>query len=218
MPVFWITGNTVPSSRASHRSRRNQPPLSPLRTPPSAPSAPPSRAHLISTLWSVLGAGTDTRHMEAVASMVNALVDFFDEGEQSEAVLSAWQGFEIEQRRQFPELVPAAVGAGYARITSGHVLISKHATAGRGGRGVAQVWDYVVQAVLSSSAPPPPARFLAPPPWVHAAARAAPGYAPSPSFVPLSSTPTHARCVDTPPKALVRKWDVDDPGVRVSGQ
>jgi hypothetical protein len=36
--------------------------------------------------------------MEAVASMVNALVDFFDEGEQSEAVLSAWQGFEIEVR------------------------------------------------------------------------------------------------------------------------
>ncbi|KAJ7803985.1 hypothetical protein B0H14DRAFT_1628069 [Mycena olivaceomarginata] len=44
--------------------------------------------------------------MEAVASMVNALVDFFDEGEQSEVVLSAWRGFEIEQHCQFPELVP----------------------------------------------------------------------------------------------------------------
>jgi hypothetical protein len=56
------------------------------------------RAHLISTLWSVLGVGTDPRHMEAVASMVNTLVDFFDEGEQSEVVLSAWRGFEIEVR------------------------------------------------------------------------------------------------------------------------
>jgi hypothetical protein len=108
------------------------------------------------------------------------------------------------------------VGAGYARITSGRVLISKHATAGCGGRGAALVWDYVAQAASSSSAPPPPARFLAPPPWVGTAARAAPGYAPSPFFVPLSSTPAHARCIDAPPKALVRKWDVDDPGVRVS--
>jgi hypothetical protein len=49
-------------------------------------------------LWSVLGVGTDARHMEAVANMVNALVDFFDEGEQSEAVLSAWRRFEIEVR------------------------------------------------------------------------------------------------------------------------
>jgi hypothetical protein len=49
-------------------------------------------------LWSVLGVGTDPRHMEVVASMVNALVDFFDEGEQSEVVLSAWRGFEIEVR------------------------------------------------------------------------------------------------------------------------
>jgi hypothetical protein len=45
----------------------------------------------------------------------------------------------MQQHRQFPELVPATVGASYARITSGHVLISKHATAGRGGRGGALV-------------------------------------------------------------------------------
>ncbi|KAJ7805091.1 hypothetical protein B0H14DRAFT_3485468 [Mycena olivaceomarginata] len=135
--------------------------------------------------------------MEAVASMVNTLVDFFDEGEQREVVLSAWQGFEIEQHRQFPELVPAT-------------------WAGRGTGAL--VWDYVAQAASSSSAPPPPARFFAPPPWVGTTARAAPGYAPSPSFVPLSSTPAHARCIDAPPKALVRKWDVDNPGVRVSGR
>ncbi|KAJ7348649.1 hypothetical protein DFH08DRAFT_808375 [Mycena albidolilacea] len=63
----------------------------------------------------------------------------------------------------FPELVPAMVGAGYARITSGRVLISKHATAGRGGRGAAQVWDYVAQAASFSSAPPLPTQFPAPP-------------------------------------------------------
>ncbi|KAJ7835145.1 hypothetical protein B0H14DRAFT_3707334 [Mycena olivaceomarginata] len=105
MPIFWIISHTVPSSRTSHRSRRTQPLLSSLHVPPSAPSVPPSRAHLISTLWSVLSVGTDARHMEAVASMVNTLVDFFDEGEQSEVVRSAWQwqGFEIEAQAQAQE-------------------------------------------------------------------------------------------------------------------
>ncbi|KAJ7829523.1 hypothetical protein B0H14DRAFT_3465688 [Mycena olivaceomarginata] len=173
MPIFWITGHTAPSSH------RTQPLLSPLRAPPSAPSVPSIRAHLISTLWSVLGVGTVPRHMEVVASMVNALVDFFDEGEQSEVVLSAWRGFEIEQHRQFPELVPATVGAGYARITSGRVLISKHAMAGCGGRGAALVWDYVAQATSSSSAPPPPARF--------------------PRSTPLGSAPPRVQCRDTRP-------------------
>ncbi|KAJ7813908.1 hypothetical protein B0H14DRAFT_2522586 [Mycena olivaceomarginata] len=181
----------LPAARAAIRSFR---------------AAESSARDLISTLWSVLGAGTDARHMEAAASIVNALVDLLDEGEQREAVLTAWRGFEIEQRRQFPELVPAAVGSGYAGITSGRVLNAKHATAGRGGRGAAQVWDRVAQAASSSSAPtPPPARFpaLVPgaapstsrsggggqrnTPWAGAASRAAPGYAPSSSFVPLSS-------------------------------
>jgi hypothetical protein len=34
--------------------------------------------------------------MESAASIVNSLVDLLDEGEQREAVLSAWRGFEIE--------------------------------------------------------------------------------------------------------------------------
>ncbi|KAJ7805301.1 hypothetical protein B0H14DRAFT_3771786 [Mycena olivaceomarginata] len=143
LPLAPRIARTEPNHRSPCCARRH--PLLPCL------SIEPTSSRL---LWSVLGVGTDPRHMEAMASMVNALVDFFDEGEQSEVVLSAWRGFEIEQHRQFPELVPATVGAGYARITSGRVLISKHATAGRGGRGAALVWDYVAQAASSSSAPP----------------------------------------------------------------
>ncbi|KAJ6462496.1 hypothetical protein C8R45DRAFT_911970 [Mycena sanguinolenta] len=109
-----------------------------------------SARDLISTLWSVVDA-----RMEAAASIVNALVDILDDDEQRESVLTAWRGFEVEQRRQFPELVPAAVGSGYAGITSGRVLNAKHATAAR--RGGAQVWDRVAQAASSSSSAPTPA-------------------------------------------------------------
>ncbi|KAF7341130.1 E3 ubiquitin-protein ligase hel2 [Mycena venus] len=128
-----------------------------------------SARDLISTLWSVVD-----QRMESAASIVNALVDLLDEGEQREAVLSAWRGFEVEQRRQFPELVPAAVGSGYAGITSGRVLNAKHATAGRGGRGAAQVWDRVAQAASSSSslAAPSSAAVDSATPHGRAAARA----------------------------------------------
>jgi hypothetical protein len=73
----------LPAARAAIRSFR---------------AAESSARDLISTLWSVLGAGTDARHMEAAASIVNALVDLLDEGEQREAVLTAWRGFETEVR------------------------------------------------------------------------------------------------------------------------
>ncbi|KAJ7279657.1 hypothetical protein C8J57DRAFT_136041 [Mycena rebaudengoi] len=107
-----------------------------------------SARDLISTLFSVV----DSR-MEAAGSIVNSFVDLLDEGEQREAVLAAWRGFEVEQRRQFPELVPvpSAVGSGYAGIASGRVLNAKHATAGRGGRQSTQVWDRVAQAASSST-------------------------------------------------------------------
>ncbi|KAJ7147912.1 hypothetical protein C8R43DRAFT_889420 [Mycena crocata] len=158
-----------------------------------------SARDLISTLWSVV----DSR-MEAAASIVNSLVDLLDEGEQREALLAAWRGFEVEQRRQFPELVPSAVGSGYAGITSGRVLNAKHATAGRGGRQSAQVWDRVAQAASSSapaqrfpalgpSSSATPASRGAPgqrnTPWsASGAGRAAPiGFAASSSFVPPSS-------------------------------
>ncbi|KAJ7453217.1 hypothetical protein FB451DRAFT_1145061 [Mycena latifolia] len=156
---------------------------------------------LISTLWSVLTRSevADARTMEAAASIVNALVDLLDEGDQREEVLGAWRGFEIEQRRQFPELVPVAVGSGYAGITSGRVLNAKHATAARaGGR---QVWDRVAQAASSSSPQRFPALAAGPSssgaaprpgqrntPW--SASAAGVGFAPSASFVPPPSTHT----------------------------
>ncbi|KAJ6563571.1 hypothetical protein DFH09DRAFT_1476168 [Mycena vulgaris] len=162
----------LPAARAAIRSFR---------------AAESSARDLISTLWSVV----DSR-MEAAASIVNALVDLLDEGEQREEVLAAWRGFELEQRRQFPELVPTAVGSGYAGITSGRVLNAKHATASRGGR---QVWDRVAQAASSSSSAqrfpalgpgPGPSSSTGRgagqrnTPWSASGA----GYAPSSSFVP----------------------------------
>ncbi|KAJ7438228.1 hypothetical protein B0H11DRAFT_2358944 [Mycena galericulata] len=127
----------LPAARAAIRSFR---------------AAESSARDLISTLWSVVGGGGSVgvgAVVDAAASIVNALVDLLDEGEQREAVLAAWRGFEVEQRRQFPELVPSAVGSGYAGITSGRVLNAKHATAVARGRG-AQVWDRVAQAASSS--------------------------------------------------------------------
>ncbi|KAJ7756065.1 hypothetical protein DFH07DRAFT_1027745 [Mycena maculata] len=180
---------------------------------------------LISTLWSVVDA-----RMEPAASIVNAFVDLLEEGEQREAVLAAWRGFEIEQRRQFPALnaVPDAVGSGYAGITSGRVLNAKHATAGRG----AQVWDRVAQAASSSSSAPASAtqRFpaLGPAgasssaaagprpgqrntPWsANGAAPAATGYAPSSAFVPPSS--------NGPPRAQPVPFSTNMPSAPTSGK
>ncbi|KAJ7187604.1 hypothetical protein GGX14DRAFT_611193 [Mycena pura] len=104
-----------------------------------------SARDLISTLWSVVDA-----RMEAASSIVNSLVDLLEEHDQREAILAAWCDFEVEQRQQFPDLVPVAVGSGFAGITSGRVLNAKHATTGRGGRPGAALWDRVAQAASSS--------------------------------------------------------------------
>ncbi|KAJ7627855.1 hypothetical protein DFH06DRAFT_728298 [Mycena polygramma] len=85
--------------------------------------------------------------------IVDALAETCDEGEQREAVLAAWRTFELEYRAQFPELVPSAVGSGYAGITSGRVLNARHATAGRGGRGAAQVGPRRTGGVFHSLKP-----------------------------------------------------------------
>ncbi|KAF7305937.1 RING-type domain-containing protein [Mycena chlorophos] len=105
---------------------------------------------LISTLYSIV----DSR-MEATSSVVNALVDLFDtpsDAEQREAILGAWRDFEVSQRQQFPDLVPSAVGGGFAGIASGRVLNAKHATATRAGRGGA-VLDRVAQAAAQDRFP-----------------------------------------------------------------
>ncbi|KAF7292712.1 RING-type domain-containing protein [Mycena indigotica] len=154
-----------------------------------------SARDLISTLYSIV----DSR-MEAASSVVNALVDLFDnsaDAEQREAILSAWRDFEVSQRQQFPDLVPTSVGGGYAGITSGRVLNAKHATATRQGRAV---WDRVAQAAQasnaqqrfpalsnSSSVPGGPSKAIPGQrntPWSASASGKPTGFAASSSFVP----------------------------------
>lgn len=61
-----------------------------------------------------------------------------------------------QQRRQFPDLTPTAIGSGYAGIASGRVLNAKHATATRASQSQ-QVWNRVALAASAStsSAPTP---------------------------------------------------------------
>ncbi|KAF8175993.1 hypothetical protein BJ912DRAFT_1146929 [Pholiota molesta] len=111
-----------------------------------------SARDLIQIIWNVM----DT-NLESTASIVNAFVDLVDEEEKKQDLLASWKGFAIEQRRQFPDLVPTAIGSGYAGITSGRVLNAKHSTATRSSQNQ-QVWNRVEMAASSSSAPalPPP--------------------------------------------------------------
>ncbi|KIK62672.1 hypothetical protein GYMLUDRAFT_41590 [Collybiopsis luxurians FD-317 M1] len=125
-----------------------------------------SARDLIGIVWSVLdksgGSGDPSYRnkdtLEPTARVINAFVDLLEEEEEREAdgvddkdkksleLLREWKGFEVEQRRQFPDLFPTAIaasstpggaGAGaYAAITSGRVLNAKHSThtsAGVGG-------------------------------------------------------------------------------------
>lgn len=145
-----------------------------------------SARDLISTIWNILD-----QNLEHTASIVNAFVDLLDQEDKKTDLLSSWKGFAIEvrgvpaishllllislsqQRRQFPDLVPSAVGSGYAAIATGRVLNAKHSTATRSSqRSSRQVWDRVAQAAGSSSssnqvsAPRPPDRFPALPPSI----------------------------------------------------
>ncbi|KAF8872122.1 hypothetical protein CPB85DRAFT_1445160 [Mucidula mucida] len=113
-----------------------------------------SAKDLISTIWNVLD-----RSLEHTASLINAFVDLLDEDDKKQDVLTSWKGFEVEQRQQFPDLVPTAVGTGYAGITSGRVLNAKHSTGSRSAQQSSrQVLDRVARAASSSmTAPATPA-------------------------------------------------------------
>ncbi|KAG6811707.1 hypothetical protein H0H92_006164 [Tricholoma furcatifolium] len=108
-----------------------------------------SAKDLISTIWNVLD-----HHLEHTASIVNAFVDLLDSEDKKQDLLSSWRGFEIERRREFPDLIPSAIAAsgtaGYAAITTGRVLNAKHVTATRSSKHSSrQVWDRVAQAASS---------------------------------------------------------------------
>ncbi|THH20876.1 hypothetical protein EW146_g533 [Bondarzewia mesenterica] len=101
---------------------------------------------LISTVWNILD-----RDLDNTASIVNLLVDLIDDDEKKTSLLGAWNGFKIEQRRQFPDLVPTSIGTNYAGITGGRVLSAKSATATRSTRQSSRaVWDRVAKAASSS--------------------------------------------------------------------
>ena len=86
----------------------------------------------------------------------------------------------LQQRQQFPDLVPQEVGSGYAGIASGRVLNAKHATSTRSSsHSSRQVWDRVAQAASSSSSRP--------------------GSAPAPTPRPPDSFPTLAGPSQPPP-------------------
>ncbi|KDR73781.1 hypothetical protein GALMADRAFT_251582 [Galerina marginata CBS 339.88] len=123
----------VPAVKAATRSYR---------------STESSARDLILTIWNVMD-----RNLEHTASIVNAFIDLVDEEEKKQDLLSSWKGFAIEQRRQFPDLTPTALGAGYAGITSGRVLNAKHATAARSSQSQ-QVWNRVALAASNSSINP----------------------------------------------------------------
>ncbi|KAL6301834.1 hypothetical protein BKA93DRAFT_447316 [Sparassis latifolia] len=117
---------------------------------------------LILTVWNILD-----HNLDGTASIINSLVDLMDEEEKKKDLLSAWNGFKIEQRSQFPELVPTAIGTDWAGVTSGRVLNAKHLTVSRSSsQSSRQVWDRVARAAASSSTsssafppPRPPERF-----------------------------------------------------------
>ncbi|TFK91783.1 hypothetical protein K466DRAFT_294055 [Polyporus arcularius HHB13444] len=101
---------------------------------------------LISTVWSILD-----RNLDGTASVVNALIDVVDEEDKKRDLLTAWNGFKIEQRNQFPELVPTTTGSEWAGITSGRVLNAKHSTATRtSSQSSRQLWDRVARAAAST--------------------------------------------------------------------
>ncbi|KAJ3813438.1 hypothetical protein F5876DRAFT_87076 [Lentinula aff. lateritia] len=122
---------------------------------------------LIGIVWNVLDA-SQNKGLEPTARVINSFVDLLEEDEDRDGVeekdkkslelLREWKGFEIEQRRQFPDLIASATASsstgGYAAITSGRVLNAKHSThtsSNRGGSSTRRVWDRVAQAANSSS-------------------------------------------------------------------
>ncbi|KAL1716434.1 hypothetical protein EV715DRAFT_205332 [Schizophyllum commune] len=131
-----------------------------------------SARDLISTVWNVLD-----NHLEHTASIISGFVDILDDEEKRQDLLTSWKGFEVEQKRQFPDLVPSAVGEGYAAVSSGRVLNAKHSTAAQ--VNSRQVLDRVAQAASSSGPRAPPPRGVQ--------QRYVPGAAPPPRQVPGSA-------------------------------
>ena len=96
---------------------------------------------LISTVWNTLDRGLD-----ATASIINLVVDFLEDEEKKTDLLSAWNAFKIERRREFPDLIilPPGTSTDYAGIANPRVLAAT--SAHRAAPPQRAVWDRVAQA------------------------------------------------------------------------
>ncbi|KAL4064806.1 hypothetical protein V8B97DRAFT_1875710 [Scleroderma yunnanense] len=101
---------------------------------------------IISTIWNILD-----NNLDDTASIINGVVDLLDDEEQKTNLLASWNGFKVEQRQHFPELVPTSVGTAYAGVASGRVISAKNTIARSSKQSSRQVWDRVAQAAGSSS-------------------------------------------------------------------
>ncbi|KAI0371661.1 hypothetical protein BV20DRAFT_1042998 [Pilatotrama ljubarskyi] len=172
-----------------------------------------SARDLISTVWNILD-----RNLDGTASIVNALVDLVDEDEKKQNLLGAWNGFKVEQRNQFPELVPTATGSEWSGVTSGRVLNAKNSTAARSStQSSRQLWDRVARAAASTSAQPSSSAGTSRAPAVSsfpplvAAASAGPSTA-TPFRQPQRVTPWAGAAVTAPAPAPVVRVPTSVPG------
>ncbi|GJJ12290.1 hypothetical protein Clacol_006531 [Clathrus columnatus] len=113
---------------------------------------------LINTIFTVVN-----KNLDDTASLISSLVELLDDEDKRRALLASWNGFKIEQQQQFPDLVAANIGSGYAGAASGRILNIKHSTASRSSsQSSGQVWERVAQAAASTSVGQgPPVRLKA---------------------------------------------------------
>ncbi|KZS99117.1 hypothetical protein SISNIDRAFT_447961 [Sistotremastrum niveocremeum HHB9708] len=105
---------------------------------------------LISTFFNVLN-----QDLDPTASLVNSLVDLLDDEEKGQNLLSAWNGFKIEQQQQFPDLSPVVAGSEYVGIASGRALnVKKSVSTNASSTAGRRVLDRVARAATSGSATP----------------------------------------------------------------
>ncbi|VDC06537.1 unnamed protein product [Peniophora sp. CBMAI 1063] len=139
---------------------------------------------LISNIWNILD-----RDLDNTASVVNLVIDLLEGDDKKSVLLGAWNGFKLEQRRQFPDLVPTSIGEEWAGIAGGRMLARPAPSAPSRSQTTA-VWDRVAQAA-SSTTPRPAPRYVpgAAPPRPQ---RTAPPASTAPAFPALVPSRTPA--------------------------
>jgi E3 ubiquitin-protein ligase ZNF598 len=100
---------------------------------------------LISTVWNTLDC-----ELDATASIINLVVDSLEEEEKKTDLLSAWNSFKIERRRELsPDIIvlPTSAGTDYARVANGRIVSAASAHRAAPPRQTQRaVWDRVAQA------------------------------------------------------------------------